>query len=42
MTTRRDFLKSSVVMAGGLAVARGAYAEGSDALKIGLIAPLLR
>src|SRR5262245_43453518 len=37
MTTRRDFLKSSVVMAGGLALARSARAEGSDAIRVGLV-----
>ncbi len=37
MTTRRDFLKASVVMAGGLSLARSSYAEGGDAIKGGLI-----
>ena len=36
-TSRRDFLKTSAALAGSLAVARGAYAAGSDTFKIGLI-----
>jgi predicted dehydrogenase len=39
-TNRRDFLKTSAAvgaLAGGLSVARGAHAAGSDVLKIGLI-----
>jgi myo-inositol 2-dehydrogenase/D-chiro-inositol 1-dehydrogenase len=40
MTTRRDFLKTTAtgaVMAGGLALTRSAFAEGSETLKIGLV-----
>ena len=40
MTTRRDFLKTAAVgaaVAGGLSLARNAYAEGSDEIRIGLI-----
>jgi predicted dehydrogenase len=40
MTTRRDFLKTAAVgaaVAGGLSLARNAYAEGSDEIRVGLI-----
>ncbi len=35
--TRRDFLKTTAVLGGTLAVARHAYAAGGDLLKVGLI-----
>jgi predicted dehydrogenase len=40
MTTRRDFLKTAAVgaaVAGGLSLVRSAHAEGSDAIRVGLI-----
>jgi predicted dehydrogenase len=36
-SNRRDFLKTSAILAGGLSVSRFAHAQGSGAIKIGLI-----
>ena len=36
-TTRRDFLRTATAALSGLALAPGAYAQGSDAIRIGVI-----
>lgn len=36
-TSRRDFLKSTAAAGAALAVAQGAYAAGSDTIKVGLV-----
>src|SRR5437870_3078779 len=37
MTTRRDFLKTTAVTAGALALAANVHAAGSDQIKVGIV-----